>query len=124
MRTLSKSLVIVAFLAVLPACKTVQPFVVSGQVLNTLGQEFVHVAAEFEAGFASGKISSDAYGKFREFGMKFQAAYPAAVHLWQLSVLTNDKVLESQSLAIIADLMGPLADFAQEVNRTIKELQQ
>lgn len=116
-----RALVCSALLAV-TACAHTGGFVVSGYSLNSVGDQFVVVAAYMNEAVKSGAVSHEQYNKFAEFGAKFQAAYPAAVHLWKIAVLANDKILEQRAIDAIMALVPELLSFAQEVGLTLEEL--
>lgn len=105
-----------AFIAValsLTACKTVDPIIVTGHVLDDLGNRFVDTATRMEELARGNQISPEQYEAFRQFGLKFQSAYPAAIELWKIASLTRDAILEKHIAQLINDLAAPLAEFVR-----------
>ena len=104
-----------ALLLLCVSCKTLEPFVVSGKALNEVGVQFVAVAEAMEKLHNDGFVSDVDFAKFRMFGLKFQQSYPAAVQLWRIAVLTNDRLLEGQVSQLIVDLINQLQEFSELV---------
>lgn len=105
---------------VLSGCAHVLAFNISGEAVDALGEQFVSVAAAYDAALDSGAINSAQYAQFAAFGTKFQAAYPAAVSLWHIAVYSNDDLMQSNVLAAITNLAGPLTQFATDLQQAIE----
>lgn len=104
------------------ACSHTDALIISGHSLNVIGEGFVETAEAMNKAALKGDISSDKYFKWAEFGTKFQATYPAAVHLWRMSVILSDKELQEKSAQLLMVLIPELLQFAQEIGVTIMVL--
>lgn len=121
MRALSSSLVVIALLS---SCAHTSGLLITGHSLNMVGEQFVVVASYMDEAVKQDQVTHDQYQKWAEFGTKFQAAYPAAVHLYKVAVITNDKILEQKAIDALNALIPELLRFAAEVGVTIEALQQ
>lgn len=106
------------------SCTTTQALLITTNSLNMVGEQFLAVHAAMEIAADNGKITPEQYGKWVEFGTKFQAAYPAARQLWKIAVLTGDAILEKQATEMLSTLIPELLKFADEMGVLIMELKQ
>jgi hypothetical protein len=97
----------------LTSCKTVDAYVVSGETLQTMGETFVALVPIMVQAHEMGAISDAKFDQFKNFAVKFQVAFPAAIRLWQAAVIARDERLQAQAEAIIAALAPELTVFMQ-----------
>lgn len=110
-------LMVVSSLILLTSCKTLDPYIVSGESLSILADTFVDTAKVMDKGFEDGVIDVATYATWASFGVKFQMAYPLAIRLWKLAVDTQDKKLLDQSTRILTDLTLELATFSNKESK-------
>lgn len=121
MKKLSLSILL---LSLFTSCAHKQAFIVTGDALEELGNTFLTTANAFNQAYDDGTVTQEQYAKFKEFGLKFKQVYPAAVKLWELAVITNDALLQERSLAIVSELVGPLAEFSAEIMKIVHGVKQ
>lgn len=117
MKKLSLSLVAAVALS---SCAHRQALIVTGDTLESLGDQFLATAALFNAALEKEDITREQYDTFKEFALKFKVVYPAAVHLWELAVISNDALLQQRVLAMIGDLVEPLAKFSADIMKVVE----
>ncbi len=78
----------------LSACAGNQ-LVMSGTVLDTIGQSFVTTANLYNSLHDAGKITDDEYRAFAVFARQFKVIYPVAVDTWQ-AIKENPELAESE----------------------------
>lgn len=118
-----KSTLLISILC-LTACSHQQAFLITAQSLEAAGDQFMVVHDYMEESVKEGKINPADYTKWKTFGMKFALAFPRAVDLYKIAMLTDDLALKEQAMAIILDLMPTLLKFAGDLGVTIQELKQ
>lgn len=112
----------VAVLLLLCACSHQQAFIITGQSIDTLGEQFVVVAEYMNTAVESGTVSEAQYAKWAVFGKKFQAAFPAAVQLFKIALLTEDAAMREKSIDMIALMIPELLQFAKDAGLVLEEL--
>lgn len=120
MRAFSTKIVILSLLSLM-ACSHAQAFIVSGESLNTVGQEFLGMADYMDAAAKDGKVTKEQYDKWAAFGLKFVNAFPAAVHLWRLSVMLDDSEMRAKSVEVIMLLIPELMQIAEDVGVSLEQ---
>lgn len=115
-----KGILAIGVIMALVSCKTVDPFVMSGQVLNSVGEQFISVATAMEEAHEAGVLPEEKYQVWVQFATKFKAAFPAAVRLWNIGVVTNDDLMANQATKLIGDLAAPLAQFAADIQKIVE----
>lgn len=109
-RFLASSLFVIAC-----SCATVDPARVSGETLDSLGQEFVKTSEDFRALHEAGKVSDSQYEAYKEFATKFKLTYPIAIHLYALGLSLSNDGMTGEAVNMIAVLSGDLAKFAADL---------
>lgn len=117
-----KCKMLVCLSSLLFACANQDALIISGNSLKMIGDGFVATSKAMDEAATEGKISAEQYFKWADFGTKFQNTYPAAVHLWKMSVMLNDKELQQKSAELLMVLIPELITFAQEIGVTIMVL--
>lgn len=94
--------------------------VITGESLKAIGTNFVAVGARFKEGCdVTKKIPQSQCQDFRQFGLKFQGAYPSSVLIWETARKFNDDTMQGDVEEIITDLATKLSEFALQVGLTI-----
>lgn len=94
--------------------------VVTGETIKGVGNEFVAVGAAYKSGCdVTRTIPQSQCQSFRQFGLKFQTAFPLSTALWETARAQNDDVMKGNVEAIITDLATKLSEFALQVGLTI-----
>lgn len=93
------------------SCKTVDPYIATGETLNTVGQEFVVVASAMNRGLDEHVISTVDYKRWAEFAHRFKTSYSLAVAMWTFAVDHKDDIQKGKATDIILALSAELATF-------------
>lgn len=117
MRASLSSVVALALFA--SACSHTQAFVISGESLNNVGEQFLAVADYMDTAAKEGKVSEEQYKKWTDFGTKFINIYPAAAHLWKMATLLDDPKLKDQAIGMLMTLIPELLNIAQDFGLTL-----
>lgn len=111
--------VILVMLILVTGCVSVgRSLVISGESLKAIGNEFLLVADVYVRGCADKTIAVDQCAAFRDFGQKFQRAYPLAVDLWGVARNANDVATVKKTEDVIRSLAADLSSFASQVLTT------
>lgn len=95
----------------LSSCSSVTPFVVSGQSLAALDNQFADTGAAMNAGLDAGKMKPDAYRKWGVFALKYKAVEQMAYDAWRSAVAANDKALAGKFGEALGLLSAELLTF-------------
>lgn len=100
-----------------PGCAATKADVVlvSGQTVDTLGDQFIITAQLMKAGHDAGTVDDDTYHSWQVFGEKFKATYHLAVQLWIAAADTRDAGMVAQVGSIIAQLGSELGQFTAKI---------
>jgi hypothetical protein len=98
-------------------CKTVAPFVATGETLAALDNQFADTGAAFNAGLDAGKLTPEQYRPWAEFGKRYKPLARMAVDAWKASIELNDKVLAGQFGAALGQLASELAVFYAQAKK-------
>lgn len=101
---------------------TKDALLISGATIQTAGEQFVAVAELMNDQLDNKKITTEKYMQWAEFASKFQAVYPAAVHIWKMARLANDKVMQDKAAELIVAMIPELVKFASEVGIVVDEV--
>lgn len=105
------------------SCATTKTaLLISGSTIQTAGEAFVKVSGIMNDQLDKKSIPEDKYMQWAEFATKFQAVYPAAVHVWKMAKLANDSAMQAKAAEMIAILLPDLIKFASEVGVIVEEL--
>lgn len=101
------------FAVLTSGCSHKAGLVVTGNTLLELEREFTLVADAMDAGVDAQVVTPDDYRAFREFGLRFQALYPAAVATWRTARKANDEALRGRLGGIVGSLFGELGVYLE-----------
>jgi hypothetical protein len=106
-------------LALALSCASTTPFVVTGESLDYVGNQFADTAKLMDAALEKGTVSVETYRGWATFVRKFQLLYPVSLQAWESSRRMNDVAKTQQTLAIITQLVQELSDFYQVAIKAI-----
>jgi hypothetical protein len=108
--------IVLAVLILATGCVSVgRSLVISGESLKAIGNEFLLVADVYVKGCADKTITLEQCEAFRDFGQKFQKAYPLAVDLWGVARSADDVATIKKTEDVIRSLAAGLSSFAIQV---------
>jgi len=113
------AVILLLALTLLLGCATQSGFVVTGESLDSIGNQFVAVGNAYNAALDTKKITPEQYREWATFAKQFKTAYPIAVEGWKSGVKVNDAALQKSSLALISGLVGELGKFAVTVGMQV-----
>lgn len=119
-----QSLMVVLALSILvTGCKTVDPFIVSGESLDTVAKEFIAIGQAMNKAHDEGKITDEQYRKWGAFAVKFKVSFRVAVAAWNLATSTQDALAMANVRDTIHALSNELSTFAPLVIDFAVEIQ-
>lgn len=95
-------------LLLLLACAGVDPLLVTGESLKTMGHQFADTAAAMDRGLDSGVVTVEQYRAWADFGRGFQLTYRHARELWEAARQAENKGMEAAVARILAELGAEL----------------
>lgn len=100
-----------------PACTNLTPYVVTGDSLVTVGNQFADLGEMMNRGLDAGKVTPEQYRTWAEFGRRFKVVYPATVNAWNAALEAHDKALQGDLAGAVARLTAELAGFVELATR-------
>lgn len=111
---LHKSMLLVIALA-LTSCQTTRAtrYIVTGQTIDTVGQQFIAAAPVMMKLHVEGKLSDESYAKWQAFAVKFKATYHLAVSIYGAAVDAQDMTMLEQTVSMVGHLGQELQSFVE-----------
>jgi len=97
------------------ACTNVTPFIVSGQSLTALDNQFADTGAAMNAGLDANKVTKEDYRKWAEFAKRFKPLEDVAYKAWTTAVELNDLAVAGKFGEALALLGAELMAFYQQM---------
>lgn len=106
----------------LVGCTHQHAFLITAQSMTAAADQFIVVHDYMEEAAKAGTVEPKTYQAWRNFGLKFQAAFPLALDLFKVAVLADDMVMKEKAADIIIALMPDLLKFAEDTGLVLTEL--
>jgi len=90
--------------------------IVTGEVLDALGQQFLTTGQNYDRAYDQGQISAEDYKQWAEFAAYFQTAYPAAINAWELAVTNKDESAMQNVKVMVESLRRNLLAYTLRVS--------
>lgn len=117
MKTIYALIALAIFSPYAIACTNLTPYVVTGESLVAVGNQFADVGEAMNKGLDAGKVTPEQYRTWAAFGKRFQVLYPATVNAWSAALEANDKALQGDLAGAVARLTAELAGFVDVATR-------
>lgn len=108
---ITSKLVITTFVIAMVGCKTVDPYIATGETLHVVGQEFVSVGLAMNKGLDNHTVTVEQYRKWVAFAVRFKPAYAIAVKAWEV----GDKDTAKENIIALAAELSTFAPLAVQL---------
>ena len=107
-----RSLPLVILVLLLAACTLSKQFVLSGESLDALGQQFVQTGKLYDQLLENKSITVEDYRAWATFAKRFQAVYPPLVVAWRMAAASESPAAETKKIEdAIISLKNQLVSF-------------
>lgn len=101
----------------LSGCTATKAFVITGEGVDQVGKQFVHVSNAMQAGVASGKVSKEDFLEWAAFSSRFDVFYGRACDALRAAKAIGDDVAAKDMEAAIGRIAIELGGWAQAAQK-------
>jgi hypothetical protein len=99
-------------LLALSSCANTPPIVITARTMTALNDTFVGTAAAMDAALDAHHITPEQYGKWKAFGLRFQASGPLAMKLYDAALKSKDDSVRAHAEAVLTDFSAEMSTYA------------
>lgn len=107
--------VIMATLTWATACKTIDPYVASGEVIHDITREVVETGAVIFRECNNHTLTATQCDNWVKFVEKFKVSRAIAIKTWRFAVAHNDDIEKGKAIDIMMALSAELGEFTELV---------
>lgn len=101
----------VMFLTWACSCKSLDPYVATGETINMVGQEFLVVGDAMNKAIDANMLTKEQYDRWVAFVEKFKVSHALARRTWKFALANDDNIAKGDATNIILNLSAELAEF-------------
>lgn len=93
------------------SCKTLDPYIATGETINMVAAEFLVVGEAMNKAIDANLLTREQYDRWVLFVEKFKVSHALARRTWNFALANQDNIKKGEATTIILNLSAELAEF-------------